>query len=526
MNRSFYNGVSGIKTHQFGMDVWSHNISNINNVGYRAQIPEFENIFSQTLSASIYNPVASQVGLGSTGQVTTMSQLQGGLVDGDNPFDMALAGEGWFGTRGSDGKTYFTRRGDFSLDSQGDLVTRSGNYVLGTVGIPLSEDTAIDLGSQVELGDIKSQQSIKLPQKITLNAVPTTKVTYKANLDPEIKKEIMNVNIDEDSYTKTLSADKKTISFSGDAKEVEGLLSPKADDLVYVVVRDKKGIERKVSSYLNDELKWQIKDFDLEGMDVEGGLTYEAAVASEQEVATKQQFSTKIISPKGERNLLVLDFTKKVPNSKFQNSWDVVVSTKDESGKLLSEQKGEVQFGSNGGLASSNISEVPNGSSTLQLSLGTPFDPKVANTGFDGITAIASGNYGVGTLEKDGYIKGTLTNYSMDDYGQIYAHFDNGKDTPVARIAVYHFQNDQGLSSEGGDYFMESENSGKPIFYKEKSGKLSNVTAVKSHKLEMSNVSLGTALTEVIVMQKAFDASSKSITTSDQMIQNAINLKR
>ncbi len=532
MNRSFYNGVSGIKTHQFGMDVWSHNISNINNVGYRAQIPEFENIFSQTLSTSIYNPVSSQVGLGSTGQTTAMSQVQGGLVEADNPFDMALTDEGWFGTMGLDGQTYYTRRGDFSLDAQGNLVARNGNFVLGTVGIPLSENAFIDQGGSIELGAVNAQQKIKLPQKITLNAVPTTSIIYKANLNPKIQREIINVQVGDDKYTKTISADKKSISFSGDAKNVDGLLEPKKDDLVYVLIKDKNGLERKVSAHLDDKLEWNIDNFDIEGMDVDGDLEYEAYVASEQEVATKQKFSTHIISPKGERNLLVMEFTKKVPNSKFENSWDVVVKTiaeqKDENGNdvILSTQNGEVKFGTNGAILTSSISSVPNGSSSINLSLGTPYDSKISNTGFNGITSIDNGNYGAGVLEKDGYVSGSLSDYSMDEYGQIYAHFDNGKDTPVAKIAVYHFQNDQGLTSEGGDYFLQSANSGKPIFYKDAQGKFTNTTSIQSHKLEMSNVSLGTALTEVIVMQKAFDASSKSITTSDQMIQNAINLKR
>ena len=106
------------------------------------------------------------------------------------------------------------------------------------------------------------------------------------------------------------------------------------------------------------------------------------------------------------------------------------------------------------------------------------------------------------------------------------AEFSNGKSALVAKIAVYHFQNDQGLNKIGESLFRYSSNSGKPIFYTDKNGNAIQGTRILANKLETSNVVFATALTELIVMQKGFDASSKSITTSDQMIQNAINMKR
>ena len=108
MVRSLYNGISGVKTQGFSMDVWAHNIANINNVGYTASIPEFKSIFYQTSFKAGNNPTQDQVGLGATGMTTALSfYKQGPLMKTDNVLDMAIGGKGFFGvTNGTD--TYYT----------------------------------------------------------------------------------------------------------------------------------------------------------------------------------------------------------------------------------------------------------------------------------------------------------------------------------------------------------------------------------------------------------------------------------
>ena len=114
----------------------------------------------------------------------------------------------------------------------------------------------------------------------------------------------------------------------------------------------------------------------------------------------------------------------------------------------------------------------------------------------------------------------------MDSSGNIIANFDNGKSSTIAKVAVYHFQNDQGLTSASSNLFEQSSNSGQAIFYTDKNGNAFNGSTIFNHRLEGSNVSFATALTELIVVQKAFSASSKGITTSDELLQNAINMKK
>jgi len=89
---------------------------------------------------------------------------------------------------------------------------------------------------------------------------------------------------------------------------------------------------------------------------------------------------------------------------------------------------------------------------------------------------------------------------------------------------VYHFQNDQGLTRISGTRFTQSPNSGDAIFYKDAAGKNIIGTNLTNYKLEGSNIEMTYGITELIIMQRAYDANSKSITTSDQMMQKALSM--
>jgi len=133
MMRGFYNGVSGIKTQSFGMDVWSNNISNINNVGFKASIPEFKNLINQNLVSAGSGPTSDQVGLGATKQTTALDMSNGSFQSTDNNFDLAIGGDGFFGVVDKTGKNYYTRTGTFDIDAAGNLVDTRGNLLLGTL---------------------------------------------------------------------------------------------------------------------------------------------------------------------------------------------------------------------------------------------------------------------------------------------------------------------------------------------------------------------------------------------------------
>ena len=129
------------------------------------------------------------------------------------------------------------------------------------------------------------------------------------------------------------------------------------------------------------------------------------------------------------------------------------------------------------------------------------------------------------TFIQNGEPKGDLTAYQIDEGGRILGIFSNSTDVILGQIPVFHFQNDQGLASIGSSMFTETVNSGKGFLYTDNNGNYIG-SKILSNKLEQSNVQLSQAMTELIITQKAFSAAAKTVTTSDEMIQKAINLKR
>ena len=127
-------------------------------------------------------------------------------------------------------------------------------------------------------------------------------------------------------------------------------------------------------------------------------------------------------------------------------------------------------------------------------------------------------------ISADGVFKGGLEGYSTGDKGEIIANFDNGRQTKIAQLAVYQFVNDQGLMRIGDSMFMQSANSGAPFFYLDENGNFASL--VSGHTLEKSNVQAAVALSDLIIYQRAYEGNAKAITTNDQLIQNALGLKR
>ncbi|MGN0407541.1 MAG: flagellar hook protein FlgE [Bacteroides sp.] len=143
MMRSLFSGVSGLTSHQTRMDVIGNNIANVNTVAYKSSSVSFSEVFYQTTQvASGPNADtgkggqnAKQIGLGtSVGSISTKVDSEGASQRTDNPFDVKLSGSGnsFFIVR-SNGNTFFTRAGDFTVDANGALVTQSGANVMGWV---------------------------------------------------------------------------------------------------------------------------------------------------------------------------------------------------------------------------------------------------------------------------------------------------------------------------------------------------------------------------------------------------------
>lgn len=126
-------------------------------------------------------------------------------------------------------------------------------------------------------------------------------------------------------------------------------------------------------------------------------------------------------------------------------------------------------------------------------------------------------------VRQDGYRAGNLTSYNIDANGYINGVYDNGEIKQLAQIALRNFENPGGLNQVGSTLFKESVNSGALKPGQPGSGGRGTIAP---SSLEMSNVDLSEEFTDMIVTQRGFQANSRIITTSDEMIQELVNLKR
>jgi len=333
---------------------------------------------------------------------------------------------------------------------------------------------------------------------------------------------------------------------------------------VLITLTDALGASRTLSTPLSSSNTWNVSNYDVNDLNLSAPLAVSVRIQTEQELANVEHFTTGIIGPDGDRDIVDMTFTKEIPQPTSGSTWngvvkvlsfyeDYVIEDYDSTQtydptlynvdvtygtvkkiydpalyyvdtksnkvyEIVDTQTGQVSFGGAGQLLSNTIPTLSNGGTPLTLDLGKPN----SYTGLISSTTIEKSN----VATSDGYIEGFLKGYGMDGYGNVVAEFSNGRSSAVAKVALYHFQNDQGLTQATSTYFIPSSNSGNPIFYTNEDGESFLGSKIYSNKLEGSNVSYATALTELIIMQKAFDSSAKSITTSDQMIQNAINMKK
>jgi flagellar hook protein FlgE len=222
-----------------------------------------------------------------------------------------------------------------------------------------------------------------------------------------------------------------------------------------------------------------------------------------------------VIDADSNKNNLKLTFTKAAVQAPPGSQWDVVATTGTLDGTTIYDtQVGVANFDPSGALLSTTLTSINNNGTQVAINLGS---------GFDGVTSIT--NLGVSASSiANGTQGGELLGYDINKNAEVIATFTNGMQSSVGKLAVFHFRNEQGLERLNGSRFQQGVNSGDPVFFKDESGQNIIGTDIVNFKLESSNISMSYGLTELIILQRSFDANSKSITTADQMMQKALNM--
>ncbi len=270
------------------------------------------------------------------------------------------------------------------------------------------------------------------------------------------------------------------------------------------------------------------------GVSIRAAGGFAAATAGNELIVstdpTNHATSIDVYDSQGNIHTLTMTFTKTSRLNEWK--WEATVP---EPAQEMTGNTGVVSFTSEGSMRSFVYGSFDgSGNFTTTATEGFRFDPGyeindtliVFNPGtigeYDGITQ-TSAPFTTKATGQDGYGMGTLEGINIDVNGGIRAYFSNGVEKIIAAVVLADFTNEHGLMKVGDNQFRRTEPSGEPLYglAEDELG-----SAIESMFLEQSNVDLVQEFTEMIMAQRGFQANAKTITTSDQILQEVINLKR
>nr|MBL0687365.1 flagellar hook protein FlgE [Sulfurospirillum sp.] len=262
---------------------------------------------------------------------------------------------------------------------------------------------------------------------------------------------------------------------------------------------------------------------------LKGGLKSGDGVKTSKDVyAASSGAGINIYDSLGSKHDLRFDFTKIGYTSGGGTEWSILIKV-PEPGEINDSGDGPknivtgtVSFGPDGSLSAYSPSSLTfspnNGSSSnqaIELNLGS-------SNRFDGLTSFDRVS-SVSSINQNGYAGGDLNDVRIDQNGVIVGTFSNGRSFGLAQISTAKFANNGGLENDGSNTFLKTSNSGEAVIGKAGTG---GRASIQSSSLEMSNVDLSRSLTQLIIVQRGFQANSKTITTSDQLLNTLLSLKQ
>lgn len=573
---SLFAGVSGLNANGTALSVIGNNIANLSTVGFKGSKATFADLISSSISGG---SGAIQTGIGVALTSVQGNFSQGSLATSSNVLDLAIDGNGFFIVEDAQGGTFYSRAGLFRLDRNNNVVDPTGFKLQGF----LADTTGTITGT---IGDIALPSTTASPRATTtaLVAANLNSATAQTGVRGNVVGSAASVT------TTAGGNNSFTIDLNGDGPQVvtvaNGLTGSALATAIQNAVRGLVPADPlKASAYTGFTATVNASDIFTfasgitgttnnsttgtgtvvvaanGGDTLAGNLNMTAPVSTTgtdfllSDPPATSDFSTSmtVFDSLGNSHLLTTYFTKIGANSWNYNvvaaANDVVTanyhsSNIDTTLGIVKVGSGTLTFGTNGtldrespvlrfdtGTAAGAAGGTPgqlqvdfNGATQDQL-IVMNFGSSVTTdggTGLDGTTQFGSTSALVQQTQ-DGFAAGSLQAFSVDANGTISGRFSNGQLRALAQVVLARFPDPIGLTRTGKNTFAQSGNSGQPVTGTPDSAGLGRVL---SNSLELSNVDLGESFIDMIAAQRGFQANSRVITTSDEILQELVNLKR
>jgi len=511
-----YAGVSGLNSHQQMMDVTGNNISNVNTIGFKSSRVTFKEMLSQTIqgaSAPQANRAGTnpqQVGLGVGVGSIDSDMSSGNLQSTGKTSDVAIQGDGFFVLRDGNNQVY-SRAGNLNFDEEGRLYSSStGMLVQGWMADANGDYD--DFNAQ-NIGDVTLKQEI--------NAQETDRVRFGKNLDASIKNDLEIIEQDFGSDGVLSISRREGSSFNiwdyelldedGNVKtdpggnNIEGEIKLNPDGNINFA--DGIDLDNDGTNEYSFVVKTDMDD--QEYLAVEDNSSDEVAKFDYSQDA-ERKLSVDVFDSQGEKHTVQMQLEKIL-----NNQWGIgELSVDGVNGPLDYDTAHVIEFDSDGNVLNGDSMELSFEPAGTEEEQGVELD-------FSSMTQFA-GDMTANFTNVNGYTAGALESFSFTETGDVVGSYSNGLTQTLAKLGLANFSNPSGLSRQEG-VFQTTSNSGDPELGPAAQGGFGSLAPAT---LEMSNANLSQEFTNMITAQRGFQASSKLITTSDEMLQELVNLKR
>jgi flagellar hook protein FlgE len=526
MLSSFFSGISGLLANSNAINVVSNNIANVNTVGFKGSTANFQDVLYQSINSA---SGTSQVGRGTALSSIDTNFSAGSLETTTSGTDLAIGGKGFFIVKATTSQnTYYTRAGQFSFDADGNLTDPNG-YILQ--GRQIDRTTSTPIGVD---GDITISQAPSEPKAT-------------GSID-------MNVNLQSDSAWAGTIGDLSTtgavtgVIASSSSYPASGPYTLAYDGagnlMVSVDVTDLDGNVTGTQTHTEAITAGQTyEDFGGLGLDITIASSLPAAsgnqliditgfsvdsVSTTQTPATTSNYSSSVTAydSMGQAHIVNIYFRKSGESATGQSTWEWIAEL-DAADSVTNANAiadwGTLVFNNNGALVSGGDAQ----SVLFDFSQGASQNQNIDLVFGPGTGGGTTTQYPISSTTsyqtQDGYPPGVLQSVSVSAEGILSGTYSNGQILDLYQITLANFNNANGLYKEGSNLYSETLASGVAYTNSPGEGGLGKISA---NSLEQSNVDLATEFVKMIIAQRGFQANSKVITTTDEILQELMTLKR
>ncbi|CAN5706048.1 hypothetical protein BH11PLA1_BH11PLA1_09020 [soil metagenome] len=567
---AMFTGLTGLIANARSLDVIGNNIANVNTTAFKSNRMLFASQFARNLSLGSQpgentggsNP--AQIGLGVTIAGTQRNFSSGSLSTTGDARDLAIDGEGLFlVNRGT--QRFYTRAGAFRQDAASNLVTVSGerlqgygvdanfNIVSGTLtnlNIPVGQLRLAEATTEVRFtGNLNSGSSALVASRgsrttfgalTDLTTAPATGATLLTSVDNAavagsqaqfvIGQQIQLNGVEKGGKelpTAALTITAATtvsdyLTFLNQALGLNATPGANPDGFTPGATIDAAGVITVVGNVgaVND-LKLDttaLRQLDAAGASVGTPFTPTKVVAADGE-SVRHTFVT--YDSLGSEVRIDLDMVLVSRTGGNGTTWRYFVESGDAAGVDLRAGTGTVDFDAQGRAVNPTPLAVTidrNGSGAENLGFDIVFSSPTAT-----VSALADTTSTLAAVSQNGTPVGVLTGYSVGQNGLITGAFSNGQTRPVGQVVLAKFSNPEGLVDVGSNLFANGPNSGTPVVTVPTG---SGAGRIVGGALEQSNVDLAQEFINMILASTGYSASSRVITTTDQLVQQLLTIGR